>query len=74
MPIVTTKLLICDRCRKSIPVAEGTTPFDVMMEKNGWTRVSGERFLCPDCSPGYETLCARHKVEEEDYITGADLK
>lgn len=69
MGLVTKKVLECDRCGASVPVPEGAKAFDVADGMPGWARVSGDRFLCPDCSPGYDLLLARHKVELEDYIT-----
>lgn len=68
MALVTKKLLECDRCGASVEVPETSVAFDVADGVPGWRRVDGERFLCPDCSPGYELLLARHRVELEDYI------
>lgn len=70
MGIVTKTIIQCDRCGSSVPVPSGSVPFDVADGMDGWVRVSGDRFLCPECSPGYDLLRARHKVELEDYIAG----
>lgn len=65
------KTLVCDRCGKSVPVANEAVPAIEFREKfPGWAMVCGERALCPDCVPGYDLLTARHKVELEDYISG----
>lgn len=70
MGLVTKKVLQCDRCGTSVPVAADAVAFDVASGLDGWRRIDGDRFLCPDCSPGYDLLLARHKVELEDYIGG----
>ena len=72
MPVVTTKSLVCDRCGASVPIeSDGFTLFELDKTHPDWRRISGDRLLCPDCSPGYELLEARHKVELEDYIADA---
>ena len=43
--------------------------FDVADKHPGWTRVR-DRALCPECSPQYEVMVARHKVEIDDYLNG----
>lgn len=72
MPLVTKTMLVCDRCGSSVPVGDNAMPLDVAEGLPGWTRVSGDRFLCPECSPGHELLVSRHRLELENYITGAD--
>ena len=74
MPLATRKMLVCDRCGESLEVPEAAAESDVASGHPGWLRVRGDAFLCPRCSPGYETLAARHRVELEDYIDGADLR
>lgn len=73
MPLVTKKMLVCDRCGASVSVNDDSASFDIARAYPAWTRISGDRFLCPACSPGYELLISRHRVELDDYITGADL-
>lgn len=70
MGLKKISVLECDRCHNSIEVEENAIPFDVTHYHEGWLRVSGDRFLCPKCSEGYELLEARHRVELEDYIKG----
>ena len=69
MGLVKKALLVCDRCGASIEVPEHSAPFDVADGRDGWVRVSQDRFLCPECSPGYRLLQARHEVERDDCIT-----
>lgn len=71
MGLVTRTSLVCDRCGREVPAPAGTRAFDMEGAFPGWRRV-GDRALCPDCAPGYELLAARHRVEAEDYVTGAD--
>lgn len=74
MPLVTRKMLVCDRCGEALEVPETAAELDVADGRIGWALVRGDGFLCPRCSPGYETLVARHRVELEDYVDGADLR
>lgn len=70
MGLVTRKELVCDRCGKSVPASDGAVAVGVAGEHPGWLRIGDNRFLCPDCAPGYELLVARHKVEIEGYVGG----
>lgn len=71
MGIVNTVSMVCDRCGKSIPVeSDSFTMCDLRSgQYPGWISVSNSRILCPECSPGYDLLLAKHKVELENYIT-----
>ena len=69
MGIDKKTFVICDRCGKSIEVDDTVSLFDVSRSHEGWTRANADRILCPECSPGYELLLARHKVELEDYMS-----
>lgn len=72
MGLVTKQYLECDRCGATEPTSGREVAFDAVDGHPGWIRVSDDRFLCPKCSPGYETLLARHRVELEDYIEGKE--
>lgn len=62
---------VCDRCGERIEVpAEPMASWEASERMPGWQRVDGERLLCPACSPAWETLLARQRVEREDYIAG----
>lgn len=71
MGIKVENRLVCDRCGKSVLLGESeTTPFDVAGRYPGWFRADTNRFLCPDCSPGYEAILNRQEEERENYIAG----
>lgn len=70
MPLVTKKYLVCDRCGRSVEVAEALTLSVTDRLPDGWERVDGERVLCPECYPAYELMRARHKVETEEFLSG----
>lgn len=69
MGIEKKAFLVCDRCGGRIEVDEGSVMFDVVDKHPGWTRVR-DRALCPECSPQYEVMVARHTVEIDDYLNG----
>lgn len=70
MPLVTKKLLVCDRCGRGDEVDPGAVALDVANDSPGWMRVGGDVFLRPACSEGYGLLLARQQVERADYIQG----
>lgn len=69
MGIEKKEFLVCDRCGSRVEIDEGCAMFDVAEGHPGWTHV-GDRALCPECSPQYEVMVARHKVEIDDYLNG----
>lgn len=72
MGYVTRTELVCDRCGESVPSdSSPVLSFELPSRHPGWRMVGSDRALCPACAPGYDLLMARHRVEEEDYITGA---
>lgn len=72
MGLETKTLLRCDRCGRVVELVGPTSLPDAATERRGWTRVDDRRALCPDCSPGYETIVARNRVAVEDYVSGRE--
>ena len=67
------KILECDKCGASVDVpndcetliaaiaaANGATP--------GWERASGDKVLCPKCSPLYDQLLKKQEKEIEKFF------
>ncbi|MDO4428554.1 MAG: hypothetical protein Q4B91_03485 [Atopobiaceae bacterium] len=73
MSLMIQRYMVCDRCHRDIEVPVGVSFDEAARTRAGWKILDGERALCPDCSRGYETLLARHRVEEEDYVTGRGM-
>lgn len=69
MGIEKKTFLVCDRCGGRVEVDDAPAMFDVANKHPGWIRV-GSMALCPECSPRYEVMIARHKVEVDDYVNG----
>lgn len=59
MPLVTKKFLVCDRCGDSVEVGEAFDAGLATSLPDGWHRIERDRFLCPNCHPGYELMKAR---------------
>lgn len=70
MPLITKKILVCDRCGKAEEVDQGAVKFDVAEQTPGWRRIADDEFLCPGCADGYGLLMARQQVERDDYVHG----
>ena len=71
MGFKTLRTLECDRCGASVPAEDAPlASFELAQKHPGWTPVQGDRHLCPKCSPGYEVLMARHRVQLEEYLSG----
>lgn len=69
MGIEKKAFLVCDRCGARVEIDAGSVVADVAGRHQGWTRV-GDKALCPECSPQYDVILARHKVEIDDYVNG----
>lgn len=69
MGIEKKTFLVCDRCEGRVEVDDAFAMLDVANRHPGWIRV-GSMALCPECSPQYEVMIARHKVEVDDYVNG----
>ena len=64
---------VCDRCGERVELKGG--PFgsrSVESAPAGWVDAGQGRPLCPKCSPVWETLLARQRVEREDYLAARD--
>lgn len=72
MPVVTKKMLVCDRCGESVEVGECYSGCSLDECPEGWHRIANDRYLCPTCYPGYDLMLARHKVEIEAYFSQSE--
>ncbi len=70
MGIENKTVLVCDRCGCSVDVEEKSCMFGVASWPEGWKSAGKDKALCPECSPHYELLLARHKVEIDNYLNG----
>lgn len=72
MPLMTKKVMECDRCGESVEVVESFSTARWMSNSEGLHRIAKDRFLCPSCYRGYDFIVSRCKVEIEDYLSNAE--
>ena len=74
MGIDRKTFMTCNRCGNKIEISEEEAAIGLPGKREGWVLLDGNRALCPQCSPGYELLKARHLVEIDDYLSGRSPK